>query len=143
MKKEFIKNGDVYSLESGVNKNSQTVFSLWQTHYKDKYYPDAVQLSEPIYIKCYGEECPDDQIVLAEIELNDWSRWNTELPKGQNVEISENVFWQLFGAVPPRNVQSGAKYFECGEAHHHDNGKAIYRACWIKDGKFYTGYPKA
>ena len=130
-----------YALDEGTTANQQKVFSLISTHWI--YNGKLTECTEKESVKEWYDTKPTAEQLQHEIMLNDWSRWNTELPKGQEVEISENIFWHLFGCVPPRNVQQGAKYFECGEAHHHDNsGKAIYRACWIKEGKFYTGYPK-
>lgn len=129
-----------FAIDTGTTKDGQCVTSLFKTHweYNGTHYP----IDRPENVKDWYGIAPTDAEINHEILLNDWSRWNTELPKGQEVEISEYIFWELFGAVPPRNVQADTKYFECGECHHHEGGKAIHRACWIKDGKFYTGYPK-
>lgn len=78
---------------------------------------------------------------LRETELNDWSRFNKDLNKGQRVEISEEIYHHFLGVLPPQNWGREASYFEVGEPHHHEGGKAIHRACWIEYGRFYTGYP--
>jgi len=131
----------LFALESGTASNGQKIFSLIKTHFTMG--TQTFPIDKPTYIKAWYDQEPTPEELEHEIMLNDWSRWNTELPKGQEVEISEDIFYHLFGCVPPVNVQQGAKYFECGEIHHHDNnGNPIRRACWIKGGKYYTGYPK-
>lgn len=75
-------------------------------------------------------------------DINDWSRWNQQdLNPGQKIEISEDIYDHLLNCLPPRNWKGG--YFEVGEADHHaNNGRAIHRACWKENGKYYTGYPQ-
>lgn len=85
-------------------------------------------------------ECAPECVRSANI--NDWSRWNEQsLTHGQKIEISEDIYEQLMGCVPPINCNGS--YFEVGEADHHTNaGRAVYRACWKEEGKYYTGYPR-
>ena len=112
---------------------------LYKTHGKYQN-GELFELAEPENVKEFETE-PTEAELLHEIELNKWERWNKELTEEQNVEISENVYYHLLNCLPPRNWKGN--YFEVGEAHHHDNrGKAIYRACWKVENKFYTGYPK-
>lgn len=128
-----------YATTTGVNKNGQTITTLYKTHYK---FGNALhEFLEPQYIKLWegtAEALASD--IEEQIELNDWERWNTSLHKGQRVEISEAIFYNLLGSVPPKRMERN--YFEVGEAHHHEQGRAIHRACWIEGGKYYTGYPK-
>lgn len=103
--------------------------------------PDGTPLHDPYTVKSFGNSFPSDVEINQEIELNDWTRWNKHpLLKGQKVEISENIYYDLLNCVPPRRSRSN--YFEVGEAEHHDEkGKAVHRACWIESGKYFTGYP--
>jgi hypothetical protein len=73
--------------------------------------------------------------------LNDWTKWNAQpLKEGQRIEISEHIYYELMNCLPP-HVHL-CNYFEVGEPNHHDSqGKPVHRACWIEDGKYYTGYP--
>jgi hypothetical protein len=87
--------------------------------------------------KPFSEVNQDDFIRLA--ILNDWTRWNKSLKFGDCCEISEHVYNSMLEAVPPVNWVGS--YFECGEPHHHRNGKAIRRAFWKVDNRFFTGYP--
>ena len=135
-----------YMTEIGTTANGQPVITLYKNFGKwDN--GDLFELSEKQHIKDFysdqydGKDRDVNAEILHEIKLNDWSRWNKELPKGQKVEINENTYYDLLNCLPPHYCQNS--YFEVGEAHHHDNtGKAIYRACWVEDGKYYTGYPR-
>lgn len=133
-----------FRIESGSDQHGRIVFSLYKT---GSFYNNTfVEYSRPEFLKSFYLE-PDQTIesiegeLSREIMLNDWSRWNTELPKGQEVEISEAIYYHLLEALPPHKWQGS--YFEVGEPHHHENGRAIYRACWMNDGKYFTGYPKS
>ena len=137
-----------YAIHTGTSANGQVVTTLYKTHGKWAS-GELFELSEPSYIKAWYFEIESDlqdtpvteAEILHEIELNDWTRWNTELTPGQKIEISECIYDDLLGCLPPHRYEKN--YFEVGEPHHHTNkGEAIYRACWIEDGKFYTGYPK-
>jgi hypothetical protein len=134
----------LHAIDKGTTKDGLQVTTLYSTHWK--YNGEIMKKDQPTQLKSWyfdpaiiNQEVTEEQI-LHEITLNDWSRWNTELPKGQKVEISETIYWDLLGCVPPRNQQGN--YFEVGEVHHHEQCKPIYRACWIEENKFYTGYPK-
>lgn len=127
-----------FAIDKGYTKENIPVTTLYKTGgmYNGHFY----ELSEPEYIKAFYNDVTPKELE-REMILNDWSRWNKELPKGQKVEISEAIYYHLLSCLPPRNWVKN--YFEVGEADHHDeNGKAIYRACWIEDNKFFTGYPK-
>lgn len=125
---------EFYSIEKGITKNNIPVTSLYKI--AGKYNGQHFLLSEPEFIRAfYGENVENE--IKEEIELNNWKR---ELFEGQKVQISENIYYHLLNCLPPRNWQKS--YFEVGEPHHHKNGKAIHRACWIENGKYFTGYPK-
>jgi len=96
---------------------------------------------EPQEVKEFDTE-PTKEELQNEAKLNDWSRWNEGLrPNEEPVEVSEAIYWDMLGAVPP-HVHKGS-YFEVGEPHHHlNNGKPIHRAFWKEGNKFFTGYPK-
>jgi hypothetical protein len=98
------------------------------------------------YPEWFSDLVTNDNSIIARqaqpsVNLSDWSRWNTELPKGQRVEINEEIYHELLGALPPRVWNQETSYFEVGEPHHHEEGRAIHRACWIEFGRYYTGYP--
>jgi len=95
----------------------------------------------PIVVKEYETE-PTPEQAQKEAMLNDWSRWNLGLVKGSEpVEISEHIYWDMLGCMPPRRQQGS--YFEVGEPHHHTNeGRPVHRAFWKENELFYTGYPK-
>lgn len=126
-------------LQTGTTKNSQPVYTLFQTHWEHN--GNLRELLEHTYLKAWYEVEPTEQQISEEITLNDWARWNKELVPGQRVQVSEEIYYNLLGCVPPRIMQRN--YFEVGEANHHEsNGKAIHRACWIENGLYYTGYPQ-
>ena len=130
---------DLHSLNFGVNNNGQTIATLYKTHYL--YNGIKCEFSEPNLLKFWDINGLTQDMINEEAILNDWSRFNTELKDGQKVQISENIYYDLLGCLPPKNWNGN--YFEVGEAHHHTNkGKAIHRACWIENGLYYTGYPK-
>lgn len=98
------------------------------------------------YPEWFSDLVTNDNSIIARqaqpaVNLSDWSRWNTELPKGQRVEINEEIYHELLGALPPRVWNRETSYFEVGEPHHYEEGRAIHRACWIEFGRYYTGYP--
>src|SRR3990167_2385649 len=99
-----------YKLTNGLNKNGQNIFTLLKTHFDD-----GTEMREPEYIKLWENE-PTQEQIDEQILLNDWSRWNTELPKGQKVEISEAIYFTMLNCLPPRNWKDD--YFEVGEPHH-------------------------
>lgn len=76
-----------------------------------------------------------------DVQLSDWTRFNTSLLPGQRVEITAEIYHELLDCLPPHVWNRETSYFEVGEPHHHEAGKAIHRACWIEFGKFFTGYP--
>lgn len=124
-----------YKLIEGKNRHEIGVWSLFQTHYAD-----GKEMAEKVCVKSWYHTPPTEEEQAHEIELNDWSRCVGELTEGQKVEISEAIYYDLLSAVPPINMRNN--YFEVGEAHHHTiEGKPIHRACWVEDGKYYTGYP--
>lgn len=134
---------DLHAVTVGDNANGCKVYTLWATHFRCG--NELCERSEPEYLKAWTE--PEfapiglDADIQHEITLNDWSRWNQSLPIGQKVEISDAIYYHLLECVPPRRMDGS--YFEVGEAHHHDTkGRAIYRACWMEGGKYFTGYPK-
>jgi len=98
-------------------------------------------LYEPILVREFEAE-PTREELQKEMMSNDWSRWNTDLrPNLEPVEISEFIYWDMLGALPPHRRQGS--YFEVGEPHHHlNNGKPIHRAFWKENGLYFTGYPK-
>lgn len=133
------KTPDLCSLSIGENKNGQTIVSLYKTHYI--YMGNKYEFTEPTFLKSWDINGLTQDMINEEAMLNDWSRFNQELPEGQKVQISEAVYYDLLSCMPPRNWNGD--YFEVGEPHHHNNeGKAIHRACWIENGLYYTGYPK-
>lgn len=123
-----------YGLFEAIEGDGKT--SLFKT--ASKYGP----YDEPQFLQLWNGSVNDNLASINEqVALEDWSRWNTELPEGQKVEISESIYYHLLNCLPPRNWHK--TYFEVGEAHHHTNeGRAIHRACWIENDKYYTGYPK-
>ena len=82
-------------------------------------------------------------IIIEEENIDNWDRWKSmKLTEGASIEVSERIYYEMLGAVPPR-IRDG-NYFEVGEAHHHTNeGKAIHQAFWIHKGRYYSGYPKS
>jgi len=105
-----------------------------------KYGSQYGMYDNPELIKEYPHR-PTLSEIKHEININDWARWNTELIKdSEPVEVGESVYYHMLECLPPRNWKGS--YFEVGEPHHHENGKAIHRAFWEDNGKFYTGYPK-
>jgi hypothetical protein len=122
------------------NRNGQTITTLFKIRGQ---YPNGTffELDEPEPLKLW-EGLPNYDIIGREIELNNWKRWNAQpLHKGQKIEISEAIYYHLMGCLPPHYMEKF--YFEVGEPTHHDEkGRAIFRACWIENGNFYTGYPK-
>jgi hypothetical protein len=130
-----------YILKAEANSENKPFFVLYKTHGK---WPNGELFEKvhPDYIKDWPDNEPTAEEIQHELMLNDWSRWNTELPEGQKVEVSEFIYYSLLECLPPRIMESG--YFEVGEPHSHDNkGRAIHRACWMEQGKYFTGYPKA
>jgi hypothetical protein len=81
--------------------------------------------------------------IIEEEDIDNWNRWKSmELKEGASIEVSERIYYEMLGAVPP-HIQDG-NYFEVGEAHHHTNeGKAIHQAFWIHKGRYYSGFPKS
>lgn len=134
----------LFGIHKGVTNNEgQKVVSLYSTHWE--FNGQIEEKKEPDHIKDFYYSEGIDQYPAAQIEqeiiLNNWERFNKDLTEGQKVEISEHIYYHFLNCLPPRNWNG--KYFEVGEPHHHDNkGRAIHRACWIEDGKFFTGYPK-
>ena len=130
-----------YAIHAGLKNNGQKVISLYKTHIKigDDYYE-----KDKRYIKSWYFDTNDKEVIKEEINheivIDDWSRWNEHLNIGDKFEISECTYYDLLNCLPPHRWDGS--YFEGGEPHHHlNNGKAIHRACWIEEGKFYTGYP--
>lgn len=138
------KINEQYAMETGLSKNNQEVTTLYKTHFKmnNEFY----KLDEPTYLKSwyFTPDTKDTRVTLAEIEhemiLNDWSRWNTELKRGEPLEVSEIIYYHMLSALPPKNWNGN--YYEVGEPHHHENGKPIHRAFWQVGNKYFTGYPK-
>lgn len=129
-----------FKIEEGKTNNGQKCISLWKTHGKWEN-GDLFELSHPHYITAWYDQEPTQDEINRQIELSDYSRWNKELTEDQNVEVNEYIYMDQLEALPP-HVWKGS-YFEVGEPHHHDNkGRAIHRAFWIENGKYYTGYPK-
>ena len=128
-----------HGIKTEINKNGQRITTLYKLRGQ---YPNGTyfELDEPEYLKLW-EGLPNYDQIGREIELNNWKRWNAQpLQKGQKIEISEAIYYHLMGCLPPHYSQKN--YFEVGEPDHHENGRAVHRACWIEDGNFYTGYPK-
>lgn len=134
-----------FAIETGTTANGQKVTTLYKTHVKMQ--NDYYEKERPDYIKAWyftpdtnDKEVTEEEI-MHEIELNDWSRWNEDLKPGDKYEISEAIYYDMLGALPPR--RRNGNYFEVGEPHHHlNNGKPIHRACWMENDKYFTGYPK-
>lgn len=135
-----------YAVEVGPNSEGQIYTSLYKTHGR---WPngDLFEYDRKHYVKAWSftPDCNDtevsDEEIQHEIMLNDYTRWNNDLKPGDKYEISEATYYDQLGSVPP-HYHCGS-YFEVGEPHHDDeNGNTIYRACWMEDGKYYTGYPK-
>lgn len=130
-----------FKLTTGPDKHGRTVYALLKlnifrhnedTYIKSWYHDPNDAMSQP----------PTQKDIDLEIELSDYSRWNKGLPKDQIVEVNKYVYEQMLCVLPPRNWgKHNRHYFEVGEAHHHENGRAIHRAFWIKDGRYYTGHP--
>jgi len=95
----------------------------------------------PVLVKQFEAE-PTKEQLQNEAKLNDWTRWNEGLIKGSEpVEVSEYIYFDMLGCMPPRNWQGS--YFEVGEPYSHDNqGRPIHRAFWKEGELFFTGYPK-
>ena len=133
-----------HGIETGTTANGQKVTTLYKTRWND-----GTELTEPQYLKAwyFTPGTNDTEVtreeILKEIELNDWSRWNTGLKPGAPVEISEAIYFYMLECLPPRNWIGS--YFEVGEPHHHDdNGRPVHRAFWQDEEtkKYYTSYPK-
>jgi hypothetical protein len=121
-------------------RKKDDVYILVKARYKSNRDATWIERKDPDTLKEW-KHIPNQDEVNHEIMLNDWSRWNEELPRDQVVEISEAIYDDLLGCLPPHVMQGN--YFEVGEPHHHDNnGRPVHRACWMENGKFYTGYPK-
>lgn len=131
--------GDLYELHEVEYPSAGIQWNLVKANWKNGEFIE--RKIEPEIIKEY-ETKPTQSQLDEEITLNDWSRWNVQpLTEGQRIEISEAIYWHLLECLPPRKYNGS--YFEVGEPDHHDkNGKPIHRACWIENGKFYTGYPR-
>lgn len=127
---------ELYALVSYKKTQGCPGYELYLTHY---YNGAKLERRDEIELIKQWHEAVTDEMVTKELELNDWSRWNKELPKGQKVEISEYIYHYLLEVLPPNNWEGD--YFEVGEPHHHEKGKAIHRACWMEGDKYYTGYP--
>jgi hypothetical protein len=82
---------------------------------------------------------PKTKEIFYHLMLNDWGRWNTDLKTDDLIEVSEEAYLSMLGAVPPR-CRYG-EYFEAGEPYDFINGKLAYRAFTEINGRFYTGYP--
>lgn len=130
---------DFYSVVT-ENKNGKTCYQLFFNYgYNDSH--QACKLRVPELINTY-EQVPNRNEIYREVMLNDGYRWRkAELKEGEAIEISERVYYFLLNCMPPRRWVGN--YFEVGECDHHDGkGVAIYRACNVVDGKYYTGHPK-
>ena len=129
-----MKDVTTYKIETGTNANGQTVTTLYKTGV------NSTVFNEPSYIKDWTDHTPTEAEIEHEKELNDWSRWNTELKRGEPIEVSEAIYYDMLGCLPPHKMEGN--YFEVGEPNHHEGGKAIYRAFFIQDGKYFTSYPR-
>ena len=134
-----------YILVTDINRHGQKIHTLYKIAVSEEGKP-RFAFSEPTYIHEWESDSePTREMIDREIMLNDYSRWNKGLQKdAPPVEVSESVYYDMMGAVPPHYMTNN--YFEVGEAHHHENGKPIYRAFWIENTgngyAYFTGYPK-
>lgn len=102
---------------------------------------ELLQKINPNYYYNANEQTISQPTIIEEEDIDNWKRWQSmELKEGASIEVSERIYYEMLGCVPPR-LQIGT-YFEVGEAHHHTNeGKAIHHAFWIHKERFYSGYP--
>lgn len=135
LQKDALPN-DFYEVQTNGENSYQLFFNY---DFDDNH--KAVKLKLPVLIQEY-DTTPNRREIYRQIMLNDGYRWRkAELKEGEKLEISERVYYFLLNCMPPRRWIGN--YFEVGECDHHDEkGVAIYRACNVVDGKYYTGHPK-
>lgn len=128
-----MSNNNTFKIITGLNKNGQSITSLYKVGV------NGTTFTEPVFLKMWEEPTPEE--IENEKMLNDWSRWNEKLIKDEIIEVSGAIFYDMLGCLPPHKMEGN--YFEVGEPNHHDNkGRAIYRAFYYENGKYYTCYPK-
>jgi len=143
---KFLKTVITHNLIVEIWTNTSHLLNANLFHIKETYYFDSHYGWKQFMNQCMQlteiETNKGLDSIYNEIQLSDFSRWNkTLLKKGMKpIEISSSVYNHMLNCLPPRNWVSG--YFEVGEAdHHNDEGRAVHRAFFKTEGKYYTGYP--
>ena len=73
------------------------------------------------YISRNGEEIhsqkekPTQTDIIEALQSDNWKARFDDMREGKKVRVSERIYWEMLGAVPP--IKQTANSFYCGEAY--------------------------
>ncbi len=76
------------------------------------------------YIRRNGEDIhaqqtkPNDTDIIEALMSDDWQKRFDDMRSGKRVRVSERIYWDMLGAVPPK--KQTANSFYCGECYSGD-----------------------